>query len=698
MTHWPKISIVTPAYNCGHYIRRCIESVTAQQYPNFEHIIVDGGSQDDTVEILKHYPHLRWVSEKDGGEANALNKGLKMVTGEIVCWLNADDFMASVVLLAIGREFAAHPDWELVYGKTDMVTPHGAILWSKQSLPNASVRTLVRWWEHVTMPHQPSMYFRKRLLDRIGPINEELHFSIDLELWLRCAVETRLHYVDATLSCATQRMDCKSEGTGADQVKSHWKVVLPFLAHLPHDERIEFWAEYYVGRLSGLKGHNHLEDTRFPETEDAIVGLVRALSLHRKSLGILRYLFPEEKAAEAIIGLLNARGLNLADAEFVPVADRNLSTRRLQRDKSIVVDGSGFIEQGRGGIYRVWDSILKEWARNGFGRRVVVLDRGGFAPRHSGIDYRLVPRVDITSAMTDEKFLEQICREENAELFIATTSETSVSTVPSIVPVYEMMPEKTGREGSQPEFVARHRAIQRASAVMCVSNATRKDLLEIFPGVDPSRVVVTPCGVDRGQFKQAAWDEVVALCQLYNLDRPYFMLVGGKFGNKNAELFFEAINKLPTQHGFKVLVTGPEPGKEFSEVRTGCQVVCVNLTEEQLKAAYTGALALVYPAKHEGLGLPILEAMACGCPVLSTPWGALQEVGGSAAMYVNDAQGLANAMAELQRPGVRKMLEAAGTQHVAKFGWQSMANEIVNLCEEVIRSTKARRAGPTTSA
>lgn len=692
MNNWPKISIVTPAYNCAAYIRRCIESVTAQQYPNFEHIIVDGGSQDDTVEILKQYPHLVWVSEKDDGEANALNKGIKMATGEIVCWLNADDFMASVVLLPIGREFSAHPDWELVYGKTEMVTPHGAILWSKQSLPNASLRTLVRWWEHTTMPHQPSMYFRKKLLDRVGPINEQLHFSIDLELWLRCAVETRLHYVDAVLSCATQRMDCKSEGTGPDQVKSHWKVVLPFLSHLPFDERVEFWAEYYIGRLSGLKGHNHLEDTRFPDSEEALIGIVRALSLHKKSYGILRYLFPEEKATGAVVELLAARGLNIHDAELVPVMDRNLPVRRSLREKTIIVDGSGFIEQGRSGLYRVWDAVLKEWSHRDFGRRVVVLDRGGFAPRYPGIDYRLVPRIDITSTKTDEKYLEQICREENAELFISTTSQTYVSTVPSIVPVYEMMPEKTGRDLSQPEWVAKHRAIRGASAILCVSQATRKDLLELFPGVNPANVVVTQCGIDRGVFKQAPWDEVVALCQLYNLDRPYFMLVGGNFGNKNAELFFEAINKIPTQHGFKVLVTGPEQSKEFQEVRTGCQVVSVNLTDDQLRAAYTGALALVYPSKHEGLGLPILEAMACGCPVLSSPWGALPEIGGSAAMYVSDAHSLANAMADIQRPGARKMLEAAGYQHVGKFGWDSMAGQISSLCEVVLRSVQERKA------
>ena len=688
MTTLPKISIVTPAYNCGRYIRRCIESVMAQEYPNFEHIVVDGGSTDNTVEILRQYPHVKWVSEKDNGEANALNKGIKMVTGEVVCWLNADDFMSPKAMIPVGQAFAQNPDWELIYGQTDMVTPHGAVLWVKQSVPNASVKTLVKWWEHAIMPHQPSMYFKKKLLDRVGPINEELHFSIDLELWLRCAVETRLHYIDRTLSCATQRTDCKSEGTEVDQVKSHWKVLLPFLAYLTFDERVDFWGDYYIGRLSGLNGHNHLENPRFPDSEEALLGVVRAITLHKRALGILRYLFPEEQALVAVAELLAARGLYFEEAELISVPDRELPVRRSTPEKSIVIDGI-FFERGRTGIFRMWDSILKEWSTTPFARRVVVLDRSGHAPRHPGIQYRVVPRADTTNLKGEQKLLETICEQENAGLFVSTYY-TSVETVPSMMPVYDMIPEKTGFDLTEPDWVAKHLAIKRASAFCCISHSTRNDLLEVFPDINPACAVVTHCGIDRQRFKPAPVGEFVALSQRLNLDRPYFMLVGGKTGYKNAQMFFEAIKTIPTQHGFKVLVTGSFSERELNGLQTGCDIVIATLTNDELNAAYTGALALVYPSKYEGFGLPVLEAMACGCPVIATPWTSLPEVGGSAVMYVNDARSLANAMVEIQRPGTREMLIAAGYEQLEKFRWDTMAGQVQDVCEQVIRATQGR--------
>jgi len=689
MHQLPKISIVTPTYNCGHLIQRCIESVTSQGYQNIEHIIVDGGSSDNTVQVLKRYPHLRWISEKDTGEANALNKGLTKVTGDIVCWLNADDYLHPNALIRVGQMFASNPEWELVFGNTHMVDPNGKILWVKNSFSGTSLNTLLKWWEHGSMPHQPSMFFRKRLFDRVGPLNETLHFSIDLELWLRCAVETRYHHIDRVLSCAVQRSDCKSDGTEVDQIQSHWRVLLPFLKHLSFDDRVDFWGDYYIGRLTGLNNHNHLDPVRFPDSEEALIAVVRAITLHESSLGILSYLFPEQQALLAVVERLIARGLYFNETQLIAVSEKPRAPQSIPVDKTIVIDGV-FFERARTGIFRVWDSILREWSQTSFGKRVVVLDRSGHAPRHPGIRYRLVPRAN-KELIKESEMLKNICLEENAALFISTYY-TSVDGIPSIMPVYDMIPEKTRLfKLTEPDWQAKHLAIKRASAFCCISESTRKDLLEVFPDINPMSAVVTLCGIDREKFSPAGRDELIEICKRLNLDRPYFIVPGGNVEYKNVRMFFEAMRAIPSQHGFKALTTGSFSQKDLGDLTTGCEIVNVGLTDDELRVSYTGALALVYPTKYEGFGLPILEAMSCGCPVITTPWTSIPEVAGGAAMYVKDASTLTTALVEIQRPEAREKLIAAGFERAGKFSWQTMASQIQGVCEQVIGATELAR-------
>src|SRR3982750_267888 len=115
MTQLPLISILTPSYNQGRYIQQTITSVLAQKYPRLEHIVIDGGSTDDTVSILKRYPHLKWISEKDRGQADSLNKGLAIATGSIVGWVNSDDFYAPGVFSRISEIFE-DPDVQWLVG------------------------------------------------------------------------------------------------------------------------------------------------------------------------------------------------------------------------------------------------------------------------------------------------------------------------------------------------------------------------------------------------------------------------------------------------------------------------------------------------------------------------------------------------------------------------------------------------------
>jgi glycosyltransferase involved in cell wall biosynthesis len=247
MSKTPMISVITPSFNCGAYIRECIDSVLAQNYENFEHIIIDGGSKDETVEILKQYPHLRWISEPDKGEAEALNKALQMVRGDITGWLNADDFYLEGVFHRIAQELDPQHGRHVVYGRTNMIDEEGQLLWEKRSTPLVTLPFLLRWWDASRHPHQPSIFYSKELITDIGPFNPELCSSIDYDYWLRIILKYQFHYVDQTFASARFRTNSKSyTNSYPAQIQSHRKVSLPYHRYLKPRERVEFWKDYCI--------------------------------------------------------------------------------------------------------------------------------------------------------------------------------------------------------------------------------------------------------------------------------------------------------------------------------------------------------------------------------------------------------------------------------------------------------------------
>jgi len=132
---FPKISIVTPSFNSAKFIEDCIQSVLNQNYPNFEHIIIDGGSTDGTIEILKKYPHLKWISEPDEGQSDALNKGFKLASGDIIGWLNSDDVYLSGTFNYIMDEFQRDLSSKIIYGDWQFIDTNKKYIKKSTSLP-----------------------------------------------------------------------------------------------------------------------------------------------------------------------------------------------------------------------------------------------------------------------------------------------------------------------------------------------------------------------------------------------------------------------------------------------------------------------------------------------------------------------------------------------------------------------------------
>lgn len=186
-TH-PKISVVTVSYNQGEFIRKNIESVLAQNYPNFEHIVIDGGSTDSTLSILGEYPHLQWTSESDRGQSHALNKGFSRASGDIIAWLNSDDWYANDCFNTIVPHLKEYP---LLLGAAQETTRDGTPTQIIQNISRTKYDLLRNWIPYAWLS-QTSVFFTRELLEsvRYEPeeyLDESLYFCMDLDLWLRFA-------------------------------------------------------------------------------------------------------------------------------------------------------------------------------------------------------------------------------------------------------------------------------------------------------------------------------------------------------------------------------------------------------------------------------------------------------------------------------------------------------------------------------
>lgn len=198
MSSLPKISIITPSFNSIHTIRETIESVRAQNYPCCEHIVVDGGSKDGTVELLKEYPHLRWVSEKDEGHYHAMNKGVAMATGEIVNILNADDCYRPGALDEVGHAFAEHPDWDGLFGDIVYVDEQGREIYRREeALFDYDV---LRFSVVCYVIHQ-TLFLRRKVHERVGMYkHKEFLNCCDYDLILELGrARCRIGHVSALL-------------------------------------------------------------------------------------------------------------------------------------------------------------------------------------------------------------------------------------------------------------------------------------------------------------------------------------------------------------------------------------------------------------------------------------------------------------------------------------------------------------------
>jgi glycosyltransferase involved in cell wall biosynthesis len=193
----PKISIVTPSWNQGSFLEETIQSVLGQNYANLEYQIIDGGSNDNSIEVIKKYASqlTHWLSEKDNGQAHAINKGFARVTGDIVTWLNSDDQLTSGTLEKVAYYFLQYPDVMMIHGRTILFGDNRPDI-----IRGAENRDLANKYLAGMPFSQPSAFFRRRVLEEQGYLNETLHYGLDYDLFIRIALNYDILKVEETFS------------------------------------------------------------------------------------------------------------------------------------------------------------------------------------------------------------------------------------------------------------------------------------------------------------------------------------------------------------------------------------------------------------------------------------------------------------------------------------------------------------------
>ncbi|MEI6444870.1 MAG: glycosyltransferase family 1 protein [Nostocales cyanobacterium ELA583] len=373
----------------------------------------------------------------------------------------------------------------------------------------------------------------------------------------------------------------------------------------------------------------------------------------------------------------------------VPITQRDVSSNNWQfltpdeveRRKAeikkpvpIILVDAVFFQLEQTGIARIWQSLLQEWANNGFAKHIIVLDREGTIPKISGIKYRTIPYYDYNNTDVDRKMLQQVCDQEDADLFISSYY-TTPTTTPSVFMAYDMIPEVMGWNIQQPTWQEKHQGIHHACSYIAISNNTAHDLAKFFPDIPVESITVAYCGLSK-TFSPAKPEIVHTFKTKYGITKPCFILVGIG-GYQNSILFFQAISKLASSNGFDIVITesGSLLPPELRRYTSGMGVYMLQLNDQELAIAYSGAVALVYPSKYEGFGMPVAEAIACGCPVITCPNASIPEVAGNAAIYVpdNNVDALANALCDVQKTSVRNTLINTGLEQAKNFSWSKMA-------------------------
>lgn len=246
----PLVSIVTPSYNQGEFIKETIESVLGQSYSNIEYIVLDGASTDNTVDILKTFDDkLTWVSEKDEGQADAVNKGIRRARGEIIGWLNSDDTYFPETIEKIVEYFYDHPCTDMVYGEAYYIDKDGNIT-ERYHTEKFNRKRLAEQ----CIICQPTAFFTREIVEKVGLLEKEYQLSMDYELWMRISGQGKIAYIPEYLATSRMYEENKTLSRRDEVYKETCAAVKKHFGYVPVTW-IDGYADYLCKGKRGLRFH-----------------------------------------------------------------------------------------------------------------------------------------------------------------------------------------------------------------------------------------------------------------------------------------------------------------------------------------------------------------------------------------------------------------------------------------------------------
>jgi glycosyltransferase involved in cell wall biosynthesis/SAM-dependent methyltransferase len=692
----PRISVITPSYNQGRFLEECIRSVLGQGYPNLEYIVVDGGSTDDSVAIIrKHEAELAWwVSEPDAGQSDAINKGFRRATGDLVAWLNADDHYLPGALEAVAAAYRRDPTASFYFGNGLRVDeagkPRGSFV--PEGRPVFSYPALVYGLNYVL---QPATFINRQALAQVGGLDVDLHYGMDTDLWIRLARVAPPAAVDGQLAASREHGDTKTSTGSFERIEELRRIAerhsgvaltpgvlcyfldtLQRLVQLRPDvypprfvERVQaFWQE-----SSRLLARYQARPDGFPVRSDGGPA-------------------PAEQGT--------ARTGPTPGARPAPSGGPTIGVDL----RHVALGPAGGVAQLVAGVL---STAFRLFPRHRFVLFCTIFNRSLLERLPVNVEARVLPTRSYYAALgasiraggVDE--LDVLVRTYPEEVDLDFPVARQIFLVPDLQ--HDRFPEFFPPHILRDRRLSFGRALARAGAIWTLSEFTQASIRS-SPWTRCDDVFIAGPALPVGSPEAPPGDLAPGEQRLIP-DVPFFLYPANLWPHKNHTRIFQAFGDFLRQTGREMafVCTGHPDG--WDELRARFPDLPIRhlgyVRPRLLRALYARASALVFFSLYEGFGIPLLEAFEAGLPVVCSDATSLPEIGGDAVLKCDPTD--VRAMSDLLRIVVedrseRERLVAAGRARPRAYTWERSARRLVDAAARVAERAAGPRASPSIPA